>query len=238
MKDVLRGASGAGTAFRWLWEGRRRLQKWQTMAWLFLVPLCCPVSSPPLPPWSLTLSCQWCVLLFLRRDGNQLYAQLKNIFRYKEDGLVTAAACPSCEISRKPLLQQGVPHPFGSTALLGLLAGWQWHSRPPPPPPSHCRRAPSLRTRNAFHSSSAEAVGAAGLRRNIAERLRNAELEPLHVLAEAARSSIPASLPAPPTWLYGSAGARPLPSDSLLAKIRCRSLLYLSQILPLAHLGL
>lgn len=76
-----------------------------------------------------------------------------------------------------------------------------------------------------FHSSSAEPVGAAGLRRNIAERLRNAELELLHVLVEAACSSVPASHPTPPAWLYGSAGAGPLPSDLLLAKTGCRSFL-------------
>lgn len=190
------------------------------------------MSSPPLPPWSLTLSWQWHVLLFLRRDRKQLYAQLKNIFRYREDGLVTTAARPVYEMLGKPFLRQGVPPPFSSAALLVLPDGWRWHRRAPPLPPSCCHQAPLLRTRNAFHSSSAEPVGAAGLHRNIAEQLRNAELEPLHVLAEAARSSIPASLPTPPVWLYGSAGAGPLPSDVLLTKIGCRSFLSITDPAP------
>lgn len=202
------------------------------MAWLFSVPLCRLASSPPLPPWSLTLSWQWHVLLFLQRDGKQLYAQLENIFRYSEDGLVTAAARPAYEIFGKPFLWQGVLRPFSSAALLVLPDGRQWHRRAPPPPLSRCCWAPSLRTQNAFHFLSAEPVGAAGLRRNIAERLRNVELEPFHVLAEAACSSIPASLPAPPAWLYGSAGGGPLPADSLLAKIGCRSFLSIADPAP------
>lgn len=145
---------------------------------------------------------------------------------------MTAAARPAYEIFRKPFLRQGVPRPFSSAALLVLPDGQQWHRRAPPPPPSCSRRAPLLRTRNAFHSSSAEPVGAAGLRRNIAEQLRNVELELLHVLAEAARSSIPASLPTRPTWLYGSAETGPLPSDSLLAKIRCRRFLSIADPVP------
>lgn len=145
---------------------------------------------------------------------------------------MTAAARPAYEIFRKPFLRQGVPCPFSSAALLVLPDGRQWYRRVPPPPPSCCRQAPLLQTRNAFHSSSAEPVGAAGLRRNIAEQLRNVELELLHVLAEAARSSIPASLPTPPAWLYGSAETGPLPSDSLLAKIRCRRFLSIADPIP------
>jgi len=204
VRGVPRDASTSAPGSGWLWESKRRRQKCLGMAWLLSVPLCRPASSPPLPPWSLTLSWQWHVLLFLPRDGKQLYAQLENIFRCREDGLVTTAARLAYEMLGKPFQQQSVPHPFGSAAWRGVLGGWQRHRRVPLLPASHCRRAPSLRTRNAFHSSSAEPVGAAGLRRNIAERLRNAELEPLHVLAEAARSSVPASLPAPPAWLCGS----------------------------------
>lgn len=117
---MLRGASSIEADFGWPGEGKRRLQKWLAMGWLLSVPLCCSVTSPPLPPWSLTLSCQWHVLLFLRRDGKQLYAQLEIIFRYREHGLVTTAACPAYEIFRKPFIQQGVPRPCGSTASLVL----------------------------------------------------------------------------------------------------------------------
>lgn len=102
VKGVLRGASGSVPGFGWLCEGKKRTQKWWQMFWLLSVPLYCLTSSTPLPPWSLTLSCQWHVLLFLQRDGKQLYAQLENIFRCGEVCLVTAAARPAYKILEKP----------------------------------------------------------------------------------------------------------------------------------------
>lgn len=129
-------------------------------------------------------------------------------------------------------MQKGVPRPRGSAALLVLPDGGQWHRRVPllplPPLTPGCL-APDPKCISFLVSG---AVGAAGLRRNIAERLRNAELELLHVLVEAAHSPVPASHPAPPAWLYGPAGAGPLPSDSLLDKIRCRSYLSITDCAP------
>lgn len=112
---------------------------------------------------------------------------------------------------------------FSSTALLMLLDRWQWHRRVPLPPPSLFPMGsltPELKWISFLSSGDS---GGTGLHRNIAEQLRNAELEPLHVLAEAARSLVPASHPTPPAWLYGSTGAGPLPSDLLPAKTGHRS---------------
>lgn len=60
----------------------------------------------------------------------------ENIFRCREDGLLTTAARPVYEIFGKSFQRQGVPRPFGSAALLVRPDRWQWHRRAPLPPGS------------------------------------------------------------------------------------------------------